>query len=818
MFNNILPYAFSGITQVGTLTNYFSNTIFSSGEFDFTNNLWLDKSGNGNNAELVQSNCVTVDIADRMYFSTVLVGNLGDWVITSQGTAVPYIFANNNIRFTTEGTLYNMRVTNSVLEIEYFYPMCENSRTMYDCSGNGNHLTYYYQTIQVLTAAKQNDFHYNLKKGGSLWTPELFPTGNLEVAFTSGLALNLSNSSTLTRTEENIIVHSGTKAQRFTANTGYGVYLNIDARKGDTIYFKAWVYVVTGSAELSFDATYTNVRLKEPSEYSSTTGQWEYLEAKVKARSTGPVKCRMLATSDASDVIVDDISVRIKGQTILIPALESGLSDAVGNVMDVLPETPEYVETSINMPIALADSDRNNFFFTLEIANNVKLNNLQLALNNLVTESTIFYDSVSKKLVVYSANQNNVSVKRLMKYWNKPNLRLFRDYRNDFIYDWYNTINTQSVSRNYFVGIRQNRYVHYSADNGNTWSTGFDWLVAFGGVTIDISLLTITSKGSILVFRSNNTVYRSADGGVSFQEITVLGLDGNPLVKHTPSDPAYPGSYYCPYKRICDVYDSDTNTNVISWGNWGNKTEGNNPTYLYYSADDCATIKAFYLFGQNPAYMDGGILLGDAANDIIVRHIHEISYNPHDASHYVSTGDASTEIRVLKFAYNKVLDTWSVPIELLQNATQRQRTIQLGFDEFGYMYYASDGDPGVITQNDIVYNTWGLYKCLIEDLSDLSKHIELFTANDVIVNYLFDSGTIVLSVTKQHDESQDTNLYVSTDWGNTWLQEDYSAYSYYIDPDQTDYNPTNPNLILVDSDKNYLICGEQGSFFMNILK
>ena len=49
----------SGGSEV--LSNYTYYMQFWSGNFDFDNNLWLDKSGNGNDLQLVSSNCLNVD-------------------------------------------------------------------------------------------------------------------------------------------------------------------------------------------------------------------------------------------------------------------------------------------------------------------------------------------------------------------------------------------------------------------------------------------------------------------------------------------------------------------------------------------------------------------------------------------------------------------------------------------------------------------------------------------------------------------------------------------------------------------------------------
>jgi len=795
--------------------------LFLSGNFDFENNLLLDESINENNASIVQSACGTVKVTDLFILSSNLVGTLGDWQISNDGTAVAYIFASNQINFSQAGTIYNMRLVNSVLGKEHYYPICEKmiDRKAYDCSGNGNHLTIYYSSMDEFNANKQDDFHYNLQNGGSLTIPNILESGDFEDSFTDGLYDDLDTYGSPVTTEETSIIHSGTKAQRVSGNAGDGVYFtkrhNLLASE---IIFTAWVYVISGSVRL---VGYGSVRTNTPHYVATSkkTGEWEQIEVRTYMRANGTIYLRILALEDNTEFIVDDCNCKVIGETIAVPALESGTYDALGNELEIQPGNFKYVETSIKLPEIedLINSDQHDFFFDNGTAKAAEMKMFQLSLENLVENNTIFSDQHDELIIYKKPILQSSELKRLLNRWSLPTYRFFKDYRSDFIYDYYSTINIWHVNRNYRVGIKENRYLCYSDDCGQTWSEiDYTGSTNFGSI---VQHMYVTSKGSIIIIEYDEDFKKSSDKGVSFQNVSFLDKNGDALIKHTPINASYPGTYFIPYKRILDVYNEDSDTNVLAFGNWGNKLNGANPTYIYKSVDDGSTFQVFYEFGQNPKYKDDGTatggttgnLLGDYGNNIIARHVHEVSYNVYNNRYYVTVGDSTvnSEIHILEFD-----DSFTFLRDLTPNGTQRQRAVQLGFDPDGYMYYGSDGDPGSIEQSGINYDVWGYYKCKLDDANDLSKHELLLPANDIIVNSYMEGNVIILSISKQHNDVQDTNLYMSINYGKTFISADYLNYSYYIHPLLGDKHPS---LITVDSYKNYLVNCGASSFYVNIL-
>jgi hypothetical protein len=154
-------------------------------------------------------------------------------------------------------------------------------------------------------------------------------------------------------------------------------------------------------------------------------------------------------------------------------------------------------------------------------------------------------------------------------------------------------------------------------------------------------------------------------------------------------------------------------------------------------------------------------LLGDPANPLLARHIHAVNIGE-DGNYYVSTGDNDGEMHILKCSYDKNNDTWSV--NDLLNATssrwQRMRTLGL-FERNGYYIWGSDG-PGTFTFGGVTYQCYGIYKCLISDINDPSKHILLQPLSDACYSFVNVGHTVVAGM------MVDNNVYISYDYGETW--------------------------------------------------
>ena len=274
-------------------------------------------------------------------------------------------------------------------------------------------------------------------------------------------------------------------------------------------------------------------------------------------------------------------------------------------------------------------------------------------------------------------------------------------------------------------------------------------------------------------------------GEYVFTNIHPIDEGGQPIVMHTPVNPSWPGEYYKPYHKLLDLYDASDNTSLIAWGTWNNNAGSNGaaPQALWYSIDDCQTIKRFYYFGQNPHYTDvgtstagpGGILLGDASNPIYCRHTHEFSYNQHTGKIYITCGDSHVrpELHIFETSYNKATDTWAPLVDLVEDEHRNQihRAIGIGFDEDDNFYFGSDADFIPHTHNGVEYDVQGMFKVHRNNINDISKYELLHPAKNIIVNSYMVGNIILFSV-----EGQTNIVYISINKGKTWKKIDFETY------------------------------------------
>lgn len=756
---------------------YSNNTLIWINDFTPTNDsILIDKSGKGNNVYLTQSYCGTAKVGTLMTFTTPLTGLLGTWTMTYQGTAIA-VLALDKITFSGAGTIYDLRITNG--STTYYYPISENGLTVYDCSGNGNHITVTVSTIDEWIANKQNKFHYNYVKGGNKNSSEIITNGGFESTFSSGLASGWANFNTITRAEENDTVHSGLKAQKITGNTGQVIYQNKPIRANYTYYISAWVFSISGKGYISVSAGGLNDRPVQT--YLSTViGQWEHLTYAFRAASNTTINIRVGCLDNGSQIIIDDVSVYSVSPTISIPSLLTGSNDALGRVKQFT--GLRHSETSIKLPYnsILRANDVDSLFFSSTASKNVELKSLPFVTHNLTYNNKIYFDAEFLYFSSLSANKT----KSLLNRFSKP---IYYAQQTDINADSFNfsiSHNVVSVNRNFALAFDNYQYINWSNDYGKTWSGNYNW-----GTTVPLTY-HITSKGTIILVTPNNKIYRSINHAVSFVEIIPKDLSGNNIVPHTPTNATYPGNYYAPYARIYEYYNPADSSNMLVWGNWGNTGRGANPSNCYYSADDGATIKTFYAFGQNLNYTDngtvnggtGGTVFGNALNPIITRHVHDIKYR--NGKYYCVTGDAGTnniELHIFEFIYNKIADTWSAPTELLTIPTQRQRILGFDIDTNGWIYYASDGSQMTINQGGINYNSDGVYKCLLTDINDLSKHTLLDTCNMGITVFYKNDNIIMWSPPKDLIVGS-SRLKISNNYGQTWIEVDLSSMIWYVWP------------------------------------
>lgn len=772
------------------------DVLFYSGKFDYDKNIWEDISENKNNAKLVQSNCGTVKTSTELVFSQPLEGALIDWTLSCSGSAEA-VLSLSKIKFIRAGTIYNIRIRNNKTEKEYFYPCSEGILTAYDCSGNANHISVTGSNPVEWTANKQDDFHYNLKKGGGLEIEDnLFQNPFLGGIYSSGLAPDWIDYNTTSKVEErNIVMHN--KAQRFTAKSEGGIRTNINIKKikaGCFLHFSAWVYVISGKAKINLYG-YQSTSQSYLETQSTKVKEWEKIEFStlIFATPASNILASVLAAQDSSEIIVGEVALTIKSNEIIVPAMMNGELDALKRPLEIVPNTISKVETSITFPVNedLISADRNNFLFNeSQKAMVIKLRNIPFVNVNMFYENTIFCNQKLNELIIFKAPLGDGNrLKSLLSKWNESPIRIYKN-PNELSNNYLENIRVRDINKNFRVGINNSgTQIVVSSDYGKTWSAPVPYDYELG-----VHLICITSKGSVIIFYKRSIIKRLALGASKFEEVQPVDENGQKIILHDPVNPNYPGEYFRPYHKLLDLYDSTDDTNLIVWGNWGNNSgaKGASPAAIFYSSDDCKTIRRFYHFGLNNKYTDtggdagkNGKLLGNSNNSIIARHVHEVSYNKYNNKIYITCGDDNTkpELHIFETSYNKQTDTWAPLVDLIsdKDRCQRHRAIGIGFDENGYLYFGSDADPQTIIQNGNQYDSQGVYKVHIKDINDLSKYKLLHKAKDIIVNFYMNDNYMLYSSYENNNL-----LQISTDKGLTWETIDVSKYMSYWYP----YNET----------------------------
>lgn len=361
-----------------------------------------------------------------------------------------------------------------------------------------------------------------------------------------------------------------------------------------------------------------------------------------------------------------------------------------------------------------------------------------------------------QKAVIYSGKAFTYGGKVLTdNYW--ANLMIvFSKYPNDITQTLMHSNGDKRV-------IIEGDYIKYSADNGDTYNAGVD-ITAFYPVG-EVAEIRILNNGIIVVFSHKTSLHYSDDNLVSLIACTVLDAAGAPYSYHIPVNANYPGGYW----NFMGGFIEHEGVSVL--GNYTNSSHGASPINLYYTLDGI-TWKVFYTFGQSPNHTDdgtasggvGGNLLGDATNPLLTRHIHSVNIGS-DGNFYAGMGDGSGypgEMHFMRCTYDSGTDTWIVVDLLDANSRRWPRMRVLGVYEYnGYLYWASDGS-GTFVYGGITYNSLGIYKSLIADINDASKHILLQKTTDVFYSFL-NVGRYVLG-----GLMSDQNIYLSADHGDTW--------------------------------------------------
>jgi hypothetical protein len=313
--------------------------------------------------------------------------------------------------------------------------------------------------------------------------------------------------------------------------------------------------------------------------------------------------------------------------------------------------------------------------------------------------------------------------------------------------------------------------IYLSEDNARSWAHSAPFADAE-----NITFSCLLKNGNI-VFATRNKLFLSTDKLKSHREIVVKKQDGTDYVPHTPKNPDQPGWYFHPLDGI-HTWEVD-GREMLVWGNYCNVLGGPVPVNIYYSTDGGQTVKLAYSFGRNPNFQEKGTppdsYLGDATNPVIARHVHAVDYNPAERAFYACTGDINrghgNECHWLRGTYDAPSDRWTWKVLISVNANSRYKSGGINFVG-GQLYWAADANGP--RQPAEKYDR-GIFRCDPADLTEPSKHQQLFAAQFEMANMIIQDGVIVAGHCAPASTFK-TGIAYSPDRGQTWAEYDLAEF------------------------------------------
>lgn len=330
-------------------------------------------------------------------------------------------------------------------------------------------------------------------------------------------------------------------------------------------------------------------------------------------------------------------------------------------------------------------------------------------------------------------------------------------------------IDSQRGSRAF--GFKGDR-IYLSEDNAQTWSQSASFPEAE-----NITFSCFSQDGNIL-FATRERLYLSTDNLKSHHEIIVKDRHGKDYPPHKAKDPDQPGWYF---HSLDGVHEWDVDgREMLVWGNYCNVLGGPVPVNIYYSTDGGRTVKIAYSFGQNPTFQEKGVepgsYIGDPDNNVICRHIHGVTYHPAERAFYACTGDHDRadgrhECHWLRGEYDAKADTWDWKVLISTESNSRFKSGGINFVD-GQLYWAADANGAAAADGS--YDR-GVFRCDPADLTDKSKHTQLFKARFEMANLLIQDGVMFAGHCAPASTLK-TGIAYSPDLGETWVEYDLAEY------------------------------------------
>jgi len=263
-------------------------------------------------------------------------------------------------------------------------------------------------------------------------------------------------------------------------------------------------------------------------------------------------------------------------------------------------------------------------------------------------------------------------------------------YENNFIYWKYDTQNIVAT-RNEKILKLEGSTVYLSIDNGLT----YQYSKSVAGLTI-IQNAYIWDNGNIS-FESGTKAYLSTDNLANISEITPKNVIGE---NFTPSS----NQNFMNISPDNFIFIGDIEIRVFS--TYSTASDGVTNINLWYSKDNGASLKSFYLINSTEPVLD-------------FNHFHGITYNSSDGSFWAVTGDGNTPklARWIKFTYNIDTDIWAGVEQVNGDSTSYYKSSALGF-------YGDDVFWGVDnTQKHAAF------KCNISDIANPANYVKISNTN-----------------------------------------------------------------------------------------
>lgn len=268
-------------------------------------------------------------------------------------------------------------------------------------------------------------------------------------------------------------------------------------------------------------------------------------------------------------------------------------------------------------------------------------------------------------------------------------------------------------------------------------------------VSADISIIChaqIYANGNILFCNQIKSFY-SDDNLSTYQESTVLDIDGNPYVASAGVG-----------KFTTLNHNGLASINGIEVDMWGPYSQDANTAFvdvnIWKTIDGGATIKSIYKFNSSEPVLTA-------------YHVHDVSYIKNN-TWIVQTGDNLTHCNWLKLVYDPETDTVTKTSIAVSDETGWYKTVGIA-QRNTEIVWGSDSDH------------YGIYYVDAADIADSSKYKLLYPNNEALFGFFNEDG-VYIAVAPIGD------MYISTDYGKTWkkhtpvttggptLQETYGGY------------------------------------------